>query len=276
VKVLVAGATSRVGRALCPLLEQRGHHVRAMSRSGNPVTGASEVVAADVCASHTLGPAVDAVDAVISLVGASLWPVPQPGRETTFEETDRDGNLALFEAAREAGVARAVYLSVFGDYPPGLGYVESHRAVEAWLTQSGWSSAVVRPTGFFGSFDIFSQLAATRVSVRVGAGTARTNPIHEQDLAVVLADALSAEGILDCGGPEVLSRRAIAELALGGRPGALAPVPPFVLRAQALAARTVSKRVSDILYFLHHVSVHDAVAPACGERRLADYFRGRN
>ena len=119
-----------------------------------------------------------------------------------------------------------------------------------------------------------SQLASARVSVRVGGGEAKTNPIHEADLAQVLADALITEGVVECGGPDVLTRRAIAELALGGRRGALTPVPPFVVRAQALAARAVSKRVSDILYFLHHVSVHDAVAPARGERRLCDYFRG--
>lgn len=271
-RVLVAGATSRVGRALSRDLVSAGHSVRAMSRTGASV-GAQEAVAADVLRPESLGVAVDGVDAVISLIGAPLWPVPRPGRETTFEATDRDGNIALFTAAQAARVRRVVYLSVFGEYPQGLGYVDSHRAVEAWLARSGLPHAVVRPTGFFGSFDLFGALGRARLGVCVGAGTARTNPIHEEDLATVLASGLHEEGVIACGGPDVLSRREIAELALAGARAPVAPVPPALLLAQAAAARVVSRRVSDVLRFIHHISLHDAVAPMRGSRRLQDYLR---
>lgn len=270
-RVLVAGASSRLGRYLCAALRREGHVVRGMSRSGEDLD-ADESVAADVCAPESLPAAVDGVDALISVVGAPVWPTPL-ARETTFEATDRDGNLALFAAARDAGVSRVVYLSVFGEYPPGLRYVECHREVEAWLADSGLTWSAVRPTGFFGAFDVFAELARTGLSVRVGSGEARTNPIHEADLAEVLVDALSAEGVVECGGPDVLTRAEIARLAFGDGASRLAPVPAFALRAQVALVRPVFRRAGDVLAFLHHVVLHDAVAPIRGERRLADYFR---
>ena len=97
-RVLVAGSSSTTGHYLCTRLLAAGHEVIGLNRSGRGRHGMRHVVG-DVTRPQTLGPALVGVDAVVSLVGASLWPVPRVG-DTTFLRTDRDGNIALFEAAR--------------------------------------------------------------------------------------------------------------------------------------------------------------------------------
>ncbi|MEZ4319447.1 MAG: NAD(P)H-binding protein [Myxococcota bacterium] len=258
-RVLVAGGTSTVGRFLVERLRSDGHEVDVLSRGG-PVAG-------DVTRPETLRGVCDGRDAVVSLVGASVNPAPR-FPEQTFEAVDRDGNLALLAEAERAGVGRFVYLSVFGEYPPGVAYVEAHRAVDAALERSPLSTTSIRPTGFFGSFAALRPAARLGLAVRIGSGECRTNPIHEADLADVIADHLvDGPAVVDCGGPEVLTRNEIGAR-LGGKPVWNLPVPGALVGLSALTTRPLAKRVSDLTVFFRHVLTHDGVAPAYGTRRL--------
>ncbi len=256
-----------MGSALMARLESDGHTPIAMSR--RPPEPDTRGVQADVTQPDTLTGICDGFDAVISLVGAPLDPVPMVP-DPTFEAVDRDGNIALLLEAQRAGVERFVYLSVFGDFPPGLHYVEAHRAVEEAGRTSSLSFTAIRPTGFFGSFDLLRPAARFGVSVRVGDGSARTNPIHEADLADVIADHLEkGPAHVDCGGPEVLTRAQIGRrLGDPSRPVRLLPVPSGLVKLSGALTRPASKRVADIVAFLHHVLTHDCIAPAFGTRTL--------
>lgn len=258
-KILVAGGTSTVGGHLVERLRHDGHDVAVLSRKG-PIAG-------DVTDPDSLVGCCDGREVVFSLVGASVMPTPRIP-EQTFEAVDRDGNLALLAEAERAGVTRIVYLSVFGDYPPGIAYVEAHRAVERALEASPVTSTAVRATGFFGALAALRPAARLGLGVRIGDGLSRTNPIHEADLADVLADQVQrGPAALDCGGPEILTRREINERLGGGRVLHI-PVPGALVGMSAALTRPVSRRIGDLTTFLRFVLTHDCVAPQFGSRRL--------
>lgn len=107
--VLVAGATGQTGRLLVTELVKQGFTVRAMTRS--PDTAGTfgpgvKLVVADVTEPARLAAAVSGVETVISTIGAR-YPIGDNG----FEAVDWEGNRALMDAAKAAGVRHFILLS---------------------------------------------------------------------------------------------------------------------------------------------------------------------
>lgn len=256
-KVVIAGGTSVVGQALAERLRSAGHTVRVLSRSSGELQ-------ADLTRPDSLRGSLAGTEVVYSLVGAPLvpWPV---GRQLTFERIDRDGNLALLAEAERAGVQRFVYLSTAGKPDRPLVYVDTHRAVERALEASPLSTSVLRPTGFFGSLAFLESFRL--VAPTVGDGSARTNPIHELDVADLLAELVQdGPPCVEAGGPEVLSRAALsARLAGHGRS---LRVPGRLVRLSASLLRPFDPRLAAMTDFFAWVLTHDAVAPCRGHRVL--------
>ncbi|MEU4347828.1 NAD(P)-dependent oxidoreductase [Streptomyces sp. NPDC023838] len=130
-RVLVAGATGVIGRALVPLLTSVGHDVIGLSRStGRSAflegTGARTVVA-DALDAAALDRAVGeaAPDAVVHLLTAIPPRLNPRGMSKQFALTDRlrtEGTRNLIEAAHSAGARRVISQSVaFGYDPDGAG-----------------------------------------------------------------------------------------------------------------------------------------------------------
>lgn len=234
----------------------------------------AELVEGDLTRPETLAAAVQGADVVFSCVGAPVKPM-WLWRECTFDEVDRKGNLALLDACGGAGVRKVVYVSVFGDYPQGMRYVEAHRDVADAIADSGLEYTIVEPTGFSSSLLMLVDVAIFRVAARVGSGASRTNPIDDRDLAQVCVEAIDSERTtIAAGGPDVLSRREITELAFrarGVRPW-FVPVPAVALRLPASLIRPFNRRLGDILAFFAHVLAHDGVAPRRGSRTLLGSF----
>ena len=283
-RVLVVGAGGALGRALVARLKAGGAWVRGTARDPARVPpGADEAVRADLLDAASLRAACAAVDAVVHAAGASPTDLTPRLDRRGFRGVDAEGASRLAEAAAGAGVRRAVYVSVFG--PPaleGTAYVAAHREAEAALRAAGLDVTAVRPTGFFGAFEAFLPLARLGVLPRLGDPGARTNPIHPADLADVVAGALDgAAATVDAGGPEVLTREAIARLAFAavGRRPRFVPVPDAVARAQGALAGLLDRRVGEVLAFVRAIHAADLVAPPHGTRRLGPYLdavaRGR-
>jgi len=104
---------------------------------------------------------------------------------------------------------------------------------------------------------------------------AHTNPVHQADVAKLLLENLdSGAAEISIGGPDIFTRREIAELAfhvLGKRPRIMR-LPAAVLRAGAAVAGIVNPRVGELLEFATAVSTTECVAPRTGQLRLEDYF----
>jgi uncharacterized protein YbjT (DUF2867 family) len=185
-------------------------------------------------------------------------------------------NAALIDAARRAGVGMFVYVSACGAAGlRQLAYFNAHAAVEELLRAApmGWS--IVRPTGLFSAFSSLHRLAGHGISPIIGDGAAKTNPIADADAAEACIDALNLPRIeRDIGGPDVLSRREIASLALAAhsRNAGVRSISPRLVAAQATAIRRFTPRMSDLLQFLGHVMTHDTIAPLAGSRSLSDFF----
>jgi uncharacterized protein YbjT (DUF2867 family) len=279
--VLVAGATGSLGARLTAELERRGQPVRALVRDGARAAAMdprpSEVAVCDLTdAQADLAAACRGAHTVISVAGQSTVTHRIPDRRG-FHQIDYQGNVRLVEAAEAAGTERFLYLSVFNAARlRGLEYVDAHEAVVERLRATALDATVVRANGFFSAYRELLDLAASgrRIPLFAG-GSARSNPIHEADLAAACLAALEGpDSEIEVGGPETLTRRQEVELAFAalGREPRTAPLRPWAGRAAASVLRPFDRRRSATIAFLVAINAIDMVAPSHGERRLADYF----
>jgi uncharacterized protein YbjT (DUF2867 family) len=278
-KVLVAGASGRLGKAVLGELRKRGYRTRALVRDGARLNGsgtlAGEVFTSDARRAETLGGVCEGVGVVISAMGASL----RLGRTRgggDYRDVDFRANINLLEHARRDGVRKFVYVSLHGaEQLRGLAYVDAHEEFVEALQASGLDYTVVRPTGFFYVFEEIFKMAERGRVVLVGAGDVRTNPVHEDDVARECADAVEVgERVLHIGGPETYTRREIAELAFAalGRAPKVYSLPPGLVRAMLRPVRLFDRRLHDFFDFGLAVSTQDLVAPPAGTRSLKRYF----
>ena len=275
-RILVAGGTGTLGRPLVEALRARGHDVFVLSRRpDHHGLDRPRVRTGDLREPASLLGACDGIDVVVSAAGASLALKVSP-RLADYHEVDYLGNLNLLREAEQAGVRRFVYVSVF--HTPALhdlAYVRAHRDFEAELQRSPLDHVILRPTGYFAAFAVFVRLARLGTAPLLGTGEARTNPIHEADLAAVCAEALDRTGeVIEVGGPETLSRRALFERAFEavGKPPQFVQVPDAVVRFNRRCLAPFDARLADLLAFFQAVSHHDIVAPPAGTRRIGAYF----
>jgi UDP-glucose 4-epimerase len=127
-KVLITGAAGRVGGALRGLLQQQ-HTAFGLDRV--PASGVDAV--GDLRDPYVLARAVEGVDAVVHCAALHA---PHVGRmdEQAFQRINVDATLALWHAARAAGVRRFIFTSTTALYGTGAaGVADCARA--AWITE---------------------------------------------------------------------------------------------------------------------------------------------
>src|SRR5215813_481057 len=183
--IAVAGATGALGAQICVRL------------------GAMPLSRPDVDLTKPETIALEGVTCVVST--ATCFP-----RTNEIDAVDRDGNLALVDAAAAAGVERFVFVSfrpVARDFP----LQRAKRAVEERLAASGMDAVVLRAGKFMDIW--FSPLVGFDVAGRratiYGDGTAPVSWIAAADVAAEAAEAAlgNREGTYELGGPEPLSQR---------------------------------------------------------------------
>jgi len=281
-KILVAGATGVVGREVALLLKQRGHFVRAISRDPKRAQAlrsiADEVLPLDATDAARVQGTCEGLDVVVSALGAPVAPSGKGRR--SFSEVDLKANLNLLAEAQRAGVRRFVYVGVFSQpVYAGTAYVTAHANVESAVRAAGLEYGFVRSTGIFGSLAEMLPMARKGPLPVIGDGSALTNPIDERDVAEAVLRAVEAAGstAADIGGPETLTRRAIAEAAftaLGLRPRLLT-MPVWAIRIVARIYGLFNRRMGEFLRFIELAATHPCVAPLSGTRRLLDHFTAR-
>ena len=276
-RVLVAGATGALGLEVVNALLGRGHQVRAIGRSAERLAklGNVDTRIVDFEKGDGLREAMTGVNAVFSCLGASVQPRLGYGR-ATYAKVDVPLNNNLIQVAVASGRPRFVYISVFRapDFP-NLVYMRAHEEVAALLKQSGLPHAVVRPTGFFSAYASFIEMAKKGPLPEMSGGAAKTNPIHDRDLAQVCADAIEGKtDDIDAGGPEVLTRRQIGELAFAavGKPPRFRQTPPWLIGTASKLMKPFHPRIADLADFFGSIMQGDFVAPVRGQRTLGAYF----
>jgi NADH dehydrogenase len=149
-----------------------------------------------------------------------------------------ENTLALFAAARRAGVRRVVHVSITNpaeDSP--LEYFSGKARLERALRESGLAYAILRPTVLFGREDILINNIAWALRrfpcfAVFGDGSYRLQPVHVDDLAdLAAAEGLRTENVvINAIGPETFTYRELVR-AIGdaiGRPRQMVNVPPGV------------------------------------------------
>jgi uncharacterized protein YbjT (DUF2867 family) len=143
-RVFITGGTGYLGRALIPLLLERGHDVRALVRRGSEskLPAGCAAVAGDPLDGSSFNTHVAPSDTFVQLVGV---PRPSPAKARQFREVDLVSGRASVAAARAAGVRHFVYVSVAQPAPVMKAYQEVRAEVEALLKDSGVPATVLRP-----------------------------------------------------------------------------------------------------------------------------------
>lgn len=277
-KVLLAGASGRLGAEVLNELKRRGYPTRVLGRDASRLGAESgiEVFVADARRPEALGGACEGVDVVVSAMGASLA-LGRTRDRARYHDVDYRANLNLLEEAKRAGVGKFVYVSLHGaEKLRGLAYVDAHEEFVEALRASGLAYTIVRPTGFFYVFQEIFKMAAERGRVMlIGDGSALTNPVHESDLACEVVDAVEVgEREMIVGGPETYTRREVAELAFEalGKEPKITSLAPGLVRSMIWPVRFFDRRLYDFLAFGVAVSTEDVVAPPSGRVSLRRYF----
>lgn len=119
-KILVTGATGKVGSRFVPRLLAKGYDVsilvRERSKAAELIRLGAKAITGDLYELATLPPAVAGMDAVIHLAALFRTFTDNEG----IVKTNREGSIALALAAQEAGVKRFVFTSTANVY--GSGY----------------------------------------------------------------------------------------------------------------------------------------------------------
>ena len=208
--VFVTGASGFVGRSVVrELLRSWDGPVRCLVRDGGSLPDSVEAVVGDLVDPDSYADALRGAGVVVHLAAATG---KQPAQR--FAVVNVEGTRLLLEASVATGVERFVYVSSVaarvGDkarYP----YARSKAAAEELVIASGLTYAIVRPTVVFGEGspleEVFDRAARGPVSVLVGDGRARLQPVDVDELAaeIVRLAHEGDEGIVEFGGPETLT-----------------------------------------------------------------------
>ena len=188
-KIVVVGASGRLGKKLVSKLREHGHEAVAASRSSgvNAVTGEGLVevlVGAQVVVDVTSSPSFE--DAAVL---------------EFFEKSTR--NLLATEA--DAGVAHHVVVSIVGaDRIPDSGYMRAKVAQEKLIQSAAIPYTIVRATQFFEFIEtIVAQFPTDGQTVHLPS--AFIQPILTDDVADALIDIIlgvPVNGIIDLAGPD--------------------------------------------------------------------------
>ncbi len=205
--VLVTGASGFIGRRLVPLLTERGHDVRAMTRRPESYDGAGTPVRGDVHDPETLREPLAGVDVAYYLVHS----LDQPD----FEARDAAAARAFGRIAAEQGVRQIVYLGGLGDEAEDLSaHLRSRRQVEGLLGEAGVPVTVLRAAVVVGhggiSWEITRQLVKNLPAmVAPKWASTITQPIALDDVVRYLAGVLGVEEALgecfELGGPDQMT-----------------------------------------------------------------------
>ncbi|MBX3458368.1 MAG: NAD(P)H-binding protein [Planctomycetes bacterium] len=276
--IIIAGATGSVGRALIKLARGRGYRTVALGRNRARLEtcGADEVRVTDFTPGSLMG-AIQAGDIVFSALGASCSPSPFMGWKT-YRMVDVPLNTALLNVATKAGAARFMYVSLaFGRELRRHAFADAHETVVDRVVASGLPYTILRPTGIFSTFRRLWGFAKLGVFPVPGKPDVKSNPIHEEDIAAAALDSIDQPSTeLDLGGPEVFTRREMAQVMLrtAGRPRGIALwLPGWFHLLCANLLWLASPRAGQMLKFYLVISVFDNVVPTAGKQRLEDYYQ---
>jgi uncharacterized protein YbjT (DUF2867 family) len=288
---LIAGARGMLGGAIAARLLDRGHAVRALTRTPDALQAladrGAEVVRGDLRDVDSLRDACRGATRVITTANAFMG----RGAESP-DRVDGEGNRNLIDAAREAGVEHFVFTS--GRVPAAIQAVDFFRCkveTEAYLRASGVPYTIVRPTAFmevWGQMLVDPAATAGRATI-FGSGTMPMNMVAVADVAdamVGIAEGAPRMGAVEIGGPDNLTPLEVVALTgrVTGRTVKHSRVPRGVIRVMSIVAGpfnpVLARQMRSGLAMDGEDSSFDAASAGDGAvaapTRLEDWIRERH
>jgi NADH dehydrogenase len=207
---LVTGAFSYSGSRIAELLIESGRDVRTLTHHPDREHPLQSSVQASPYRFDDPVALARSLEGITTLYN-TYWVRFERGR-TTFADAVANSR-ALFEAARQAGVARIVHLSIANpsiDSP--LRYYRGKALVEQALADADVQYSIVRPTWIFGGGrDILANniawiLRHMPIFAVPGDGRYLVQPVHVDDLAQICLRAShgGTDVIVDAAGPDTM------------------------------------------------------------------------
>jgi NADH dehydrogenase len=255
--ILIVGASGFLGREVAKLLLSRGEQVRLLVRTPAKVEdlrqAGAEVIPGDLIDPPSLARACQGVDRVLAAAHSILG----KGRDRS-EAVDDAGHRALIDAAKSAGVAHFVYMSMLGvssDHP--FDFARRKFSIEEYLKASGLGYTILRPSWYM-EWHVHilngkSILENGKTSL-LGKGTKQRNFVAVRDVAQFAVQALMDPKLqnrtIDIGGPQNATNNQVAELY--GKIADVTPkvshMPPVMARAMSVALKPFQPGMSRIMY----------------------------
>jgi uncharacterized protein YbjT (DUF2867 family) len=186
--------------------------------------------------------------------------------------------MNLLSEAKKAGVRKFIFISaVNGEQMRHLKIMEAKEKFVDTLKASGMDYTIIRPNGFFSDLKDFLDMAKGGRVYLFGDGEYKLNPIHGADLAEFILDSInSTEKEIEVGGPDILTQKEIAVLALKAldKPVNIMHLPDWIRRAviSTLRAFTSSRTYGPYEFFLSMMA-QDNITPRYGIHRVKTFFQ---
>lgn len=182
-RILVTGATGKVGGSVVTQLHAAGVPVRALVRKEADFPAGVQAVRGDLGDPASLDTALEGVDSVFL-----VWPFLSAEGASDVIET-------IGKRAR-----RVVYLSSAGvgseKENPGEAITMFHTELEHLIEASGVEWTALRPTGFASNTLGWAEEIRTTGTVRAALARLARPLIHEADIAAVAVQALTTDALL--------------------------------------------------------------------------------
>ncbi len=243
---LVVGATGMLGSEICRLLREREQPVRALVReTSDPAKIAAlralgaEIVVGDLRDVLSLERACQGVSCVLTTATAIGSYTP----ENTFLTAD-GGIKDLIDAAKSAGAAQFVFVSVATGLNPDCDLTRVKRINEQHLMQSGLTYTILRPSAFMEVW-LSPRLGFDPPNARaniIGTGEGRLSYISYLDVARFSVDSIGNPAArnagFELGGPDALSPLEAVHIfeKATGKQFSVVHIPIEALQAQHAAA----------------------------------------
>lgn len=278
-KILLAGASGALGLEVLKLLHERGEEIRALVHTADGAEKVrlytQDIWKADASENNEkIKDITKDVSIVVSTLGKSISLFTNRGK--SFLENDFYANSNILDDAVTNGVKRFLYVSIKGA-EKALEYevAKSHKMFEDALQASGLDYTIIRPVGFFSGLNDLAIMAKRKVIPILGDGHARTNSIHQKDLAKVVVDHLN-EGpdIKEVGGPLVHTRMEMAKMIEKRIGGKVMEVPEKVAEWGMFLPEMVDDDFSAKLKYFKFVTTNDMIGEKHGEITFEEYLKG--
>jgi uncharacterized protein YbjT (DUF2867 family) len=241
-KVVVAGGTGFVGRAIVRQLLDGDHRVTVLGRDPAKVGSMRELLGANSVRGDVTDPAslvgsLEGADAVVNAAQFPNHPVEVPRKGMTYDRYDRGGTENLIAEAKRSGVERFIYMSGAGAEPASdRTWYRAKGLAERALRESGLEWVALRPSWAYGPGDrAINRLAKiarfSPVLPRLGVRVQRIQPVYVGDIALAVSGVLETpeawNRVFELGGPEILTMDQVMHtmLAVLGKKRLVVPIP---------------------------------------------------